>query len=142
MTNSTNKNIFKKTQNRTGYCLLLIAIPFILYVFAFHYVPLFGWSYSVIDYKIGQKFLDFSQVKFVGLDNFMKLYNERNEVIRVLRNTLVMSLLHILVSPLPMLFAVMLNEIKNKRFKKLIQTTTTLPNFISWIIVFGLAWKK
>lgn len=122
-----------------GIKYLLLAVPFLIYVFAFSYVPLVGWIYSVFDYKIGQKFLDFGSMVFVGLSNFQKLFTERSEVLRVLRNTLALSALGLLATPVPVVFAIMFNEIKNSRFKKIVQTATTLPNFISWIIVYGVA---
>lgn len=122
-----------------GIKYLLLAVPFLIYVFAFSYVPLVGWIYSVFDYKIGQKFLDFGSMLFVGLSNFQKLFTERSEVLRVLRNTLALSALGLLATPVPVVFAIMFNEIKNSRFKKIVQTATTLPNFISWIIVYGVA---
>ena len=80
-------------------------------------------------------------MKFIGLDNFRKLFAEHSEVLRVLRNTLVMSALTLLATPFPVLFAIMINEIKGKYFKKFVQTATTLPNFISWIIVYGIAFS-
>lgn len=61
------------------------------------------------------------------------------ELIRVMRNTLVMSAICISTMPFAVIFAIMLNEIKHSKFRKLVQTTTTLPNFISWIVVFTLA---
>ena len=122
-----------------GIKYLLLAVPFLIYVFAFSYVPLVGWIYSVFDYKIGQTFLDFGSMVFVGLGNFQKLFTERSEVLRVLRNTLALSALGLLATPVPVVFAIMFNEIKNSKFKKIVQTATTLPNFISWIIVYGVA---
>ena len=122
-----------------GIKYLLLAVPFLIYVFAYSYVPLVGWIYSVFDYKIGQKFLDFGSMVFVGLGNFQKLFTERSEVLRVLRNTLALSALGLLSTPVPVVFAIMFNEIKNSKFKKIVQTATTLPNFISWIIVYGVA---
>ena len=122
-----------------GIKYLLLAVPFLIYVFAFSYVPLVGWIYSVFDYKIGQKFLDFGSMVFVGLGNFQKLFTERSEVLRVLRNTLALSALGLLATPVPVVFAIMFNEIKNSKFKKIVQTATTRPNFISWIIVYGVA---
>lgn len=124
-----------------GVQYFLLSLPFVALVFAFSYVPLFGWIYTFFDYHMGQKFLDFSTMEFIGWGNLVKLFNERQEVIRVLRNTLAISLLNLLASPIPIVFAVLLNEIKSNRFKKMVQTTTTLPNFISWIIVYGLAFS-
>lgn len=124
-----------------GLKYLLIAMPFVIYVFAFNYVPLFGWIYSIFDYKMGQVYLDFSNMKFIGFSNFVKLFTERAEVLRVLRNTLVMSGLTLLGAPLPVIFAIMINEVRGKFAKKFIQTATTLPNFISWIVVYGVAFS-
>lgn len=122
-----------KEKKRVQY--FLMAIPFLVFVFAFCYVPLFGWAYAFFDYKIGKPLWEST---FVGLSNFVKLFNDR-DIIRVLRNTLAMSFLNLLFSPLPMFFAIMLNELTNRKAKKFVQTITTLPNFISWIVVFGLA---
>lgn len=128
----------KKNASRSNgkYKLFFLALPFLLMVFAFGYVPLFGWIYSLFHYKAG---LDLSQMDFVGLENFAKLISNWDDLSRVMRNTLVMSFLGILASPLPMAFAILLNEIRVPFFKKFVQTTTTLPNFISWIIVFALS---
>ena len=124
-----------------GLKYLLLAVPFLIYVFAMSYVPLMGWIYSVFDYKLGQRFLDPGSMTFIGLENFRKLFRERTEVMRVMRNTLVMSGLGLLSTPVPVLFAILFNELKGSRFKKFIQTTTTLPNFISWITVYGIAFS-
>ncbi|WP_230986860.1 ABC transporter permease subunit [Cohnella fermenti] len=80
-------------------------------------------------------------MQFVGWDKFAQIYAERTEVYRVLKNTLAMSFLTILTAPLPMIIAMFLNEIRQSRFRKWIQTTTTLPHFISWIVVFSLAFS-
>ena len=116
--------------------VFLISIPFIIFIFAFSYVPLFGWVYSFFDYKPG---VPLTNVEFVGFKNFLRVFRDFGELLRVLRNTLAMSGLGILGSPLPVIFAILLNELRSTRFKKLVQTTTTLPNFISWVIVFGIA---
>ncbi len=124
-------------RKKRGLKYLLMAMPFVIFVFAFSYVPLFGWYYAFTDYKIGQLF---TQAEFVGLKHFQKLIHD-TDVLRVLRNTLVMSGLNILVSPLPVAFAIMLSEIRGRRTKKVVQTVTTLPNFISWIVVYGVAFS-
>ena len=136
----SNERILAVRRNRKrqkGMKYLLLALPFLIFVFAFCYVPLFGWIYALFDYKMWQRFSD---ARFVGLANFAKLLNDR-DILRVLRNTMVMSLLNILCSPLPALFAIMLNDIRSRKIKKFVQTTTTLPNFLSWIVVFGLAFS-
>lgn len=122
---------------KIGVKYLLLSLPFVIAVAAFSYVPLFGWVYAFLDYQIGLKI---TQMPFVGFANFMKLFDQRDEVLNVLRNTLVMSMLNIVASPLAVIFAIMLNEIRGSKFKRLVQTATTLPNFISWIVVYGLAY--
>lgn len=121
----------------TGIKYFLLSIPFLAVIVAFHYVPLFGWLYAFFNYKPG---LRLGNMDFIGFSNFVKLYTEHNEILRVLRNTMVMSLLGIVCSPLSVIFAIMLNEIGSSKFRRFSQTLTTLPNFISWIVVFGLSW--
>ena len=128
----------KKFRMKESTVLLLIAIPFVLYIFAFYYVPLFGWGYAFVDYRPAFGINPFNH-NFVGFANFTQVFNNRNEMIRVLRNTLAISGLGLLASPLPVLFAILLMEIRGKRFKRIIQTVTTFPNFISWIIIYGIA---
>lgn len=120
------------------YMLLLMALPFIVWIFMFKYMPLFGWIYSLYEYKPG---VPLSRTPFVGLKFYqMILLQDSREVIRVVRNTLVLFFLHgVILAPLPMVFAIMLNEIRHDRFRKLIQSLTTLPHFISWVIVFSFA---
>lgn len=119
-----------------GKKFFLASIPFMILVFAFAYVPLLGWAYAFFDYHPGMSLFD---CEFVGLKVFQKIWMNRAELIRVMRNTLVMSGICITTMPLAVIFAIMLNEIQNSKFRKLVQTTTTLPNFISWIVVFTLA---
>lgn len=129
-------NKMKVTRKKGSYRLFFMALPFVMLIFAFAYVPIFGWIYGFFDYKPG---LDLSQMEFVGLKNFAKLATDWGDLSRVLRNTFVMSSLGILASPIPMIFAILLNEIRRPFFRKFVQTTTTLPYFISWIIVFSLS---
>jgi ABC-type polysaccharide transport system permease subunit len=91
--------------------------------------------YAFVDYKVGGSLFDNA---FVGLKHFYRIYHNGSDLLRVLRNTLVLSGLGLLVSPLPAIFAILLNEMSGNKLKRLVQTTTTLPNFISWIIVYSL----
>lgn len=130
--------LHKRKWRRDGIVLLLMALPFAVFVLAFCYVPLFGWAYAFFNYKPG---IPLSKTPFVGLRYFELMWKDSGNMLRVLRNTLVMSFLGILLSPLPMLFAIMISELPSRRFQKLIQTATTLPHFVSWIIVFSLAFN-
>lgn len=123
-----------------GLKLLLMGLPFFIFVFIFSYLPLYGWIYSFYDYKPG---LGISAENFVGFKHFASLISDKttiSEVIRVMRNTLAMSGLRILTSPLPMFFAIFLSEMKVKWIKKSVQTFTTIPNFISWILMFSVVY--
>ena len=119
--------------------LFLIAFPFLVLVFLFSYLPLYGWIYSLYNYFPA---IPLSKSEFVGLRWFtMMVSNEvqRAEMLRVLRNTFAISSLGILTSILPVIFAILLQEIKNTTFKRIVQTFTTLPNFISWVLVYSFA---
>ncbi len=125
---------------RSGFQLFLLTLPFLVLVFLFSYVPLYGWVYALFDYRAGMKLGD---SEFVGFKYFAELVNNefvREDVLRVLRNTFAMSFLGILTAPLPAIFAMMLSEIRSSRFKKTVQTLTTLPNFISWILMYSVVW--
>lgn len=127
-----------KKFTKQGINLLLLAVPFILFITLFCYVPLAGWALAFLNYKPG---IPLSRTPFVGFENFKYIFMFGDDVLNALKNTLAMSFLGILTSPLPIAFAIMLTEFPGKRFKKLIQTVTTIPNFISWVIVFSLAFS-
>ena len=128
----------KKTLSRGMKCFLYV-LPVIILIFIFGYLPLWGWSYALFQYKPGRALLD---CKFVGLQNIKDLFGNavmQRNILRVLKNTFGIKFLGYVFSPLPMLFAVLLSEVRSKRFQKLVQTVTTLPHFISWVIMFSLA---
>lgn len=117
----------------------LFIIPSLVLVVIFKYLPLWGWSYAFFNYKPGR---DLFSCNFVGLQNFKNLFGSpvlRNNIVRVLKNTFGIQLLHYLMMPIPMLFAVLLSEVRSKKYQKLVQTITTLPNFVSWVIIYSLA---
>lgn len=131
----------KKRADLEGKKLFLLILPFLVLSFLFSYFPLHGWIYAFFDYKAPLKL---SQCDFVGLKWFKTLFSNSTQVkqlIQVMKNTFAMSLLGIATSFLPVLFAVFLNEIKCKWFKNLVQTLTTLPNFISWTLVYAVAFS-
>ncbi len=119
--------------------LLLIAAVFMLYLIAFNYIPIAGWALSLFKYKPAYG-LNFARQKFVRFDNFVKLWRERQELLHVLKNTLVLSGLSLLCSPLPMILAILFMEIRSKSYMRVAQTVTTFPNFISWIIIYGVSY--
>ena len=119
------------------YKLLFMVLPFMVLVLLFNYVPIFGWIYSVFDYVPGVPILE---CDFMGLDYFKMIIKDAN-VIRALKNTFIFAGISIILTPLPMIFAILLNEIKSGPVRKFVQTFTTLPNFISWVIIFSLAFS-
>ena len=129
----------KKKKLDQGQRMFFYMLPFLLLCFAFSYFPLHGWIYSFYDYKPPLKL---SQCNFMGLRWFKMIFVNPAQVRQlfiVMRNTFAMSFLNIATSVLPLFFAVFLNEIKCKWFRKMVQTLTTIPNFISWVLVYAVA---
>lgn len=129
-----------KMDMKTTYRLFIMFLPFAMMAFIFCYLPLFGWRYAFFDYSAGGTL---SMDNFVGFKWFKYLFNNaatRRDIVRVLRNTLVMSGLGIATSWVPMAFAIFISEIKCTWFRKFVQTFTTIPNFISWVLVYAIAY--
>ncbi|WP_432545895.1 ABC transporter permease subunit [Kineococcus sp. SYSU DK004] len=121
--------------------MFLWVAPLLALAFAFSYFPLFGWVYALYDYKPA---LGLSGSRFVGLQWFELLVSSPTQLAvigRVLLNTLAISFLGIATSVLPLAFAVFLNEVRSRRFRNAVQTLTTLPNFISWVLVYMIAFS-
>lgn len=121
------------------YRLFFMALPFLMLTFLFSYLPLHGWLYAFYNYRPG---IPLKNNEFVGFQWFTSIVSnptQTHEVLRVMRNTFAMSSLGILTSVLPVAFAIFLVEIKSNWFKKTVQILTTLPNFISWVLVFSVA---
>lgn len=121
--------------------MFLMILPFLVLTFLFSYYPLYGWIYAFYDYRSP---LPLSACEFVGFKWFQALWSNPTQIqqmLNVLKNTFAMSLLGIATSFLPVLFAIFLNEIKCKGFKNVVQTLTTLPNFISWTLVYAVAFS-
>ncbi len=133
---SADRTVASKNGQKQRVAVTLMALPFIIIVFAFSYIPLFGWIYAFFNFKPGIPLRDTS---FVGLEYF-KLIITDADMLRVLRNTLAMSLLNVACSVLPIAFAIMITELRSSFIGKLVQSVTTLPNFISWVIVYSLAY--
>jgi putative aldouronate transport system permease protein len=129
----------KKMSMPDKYSLFLMFLPIILLTFVFFYLPLWGWRYAFYDYRAGDML---SAENFVGFKWFAILFQNSatvRDILRVMRNTMVMSGFGILVSWVPMVFAMFLNEIRSNRYKRVVQSLTTIPNFISWVLVYAIA---
>lgn len=119
---------------RRNWVLYLFVLPAILYYIIFHYVPIYGVQIAFQDYKVGEVF---GQSEWVGFKHFETFVNSP-WFETVLTNTLSISLLNLLIGfPVPIILALLLNEVKNLRFRKLVQTITYAPHFISIVVLCG-----
>ena len=120
---------------RLQWDLQLLILPGILFIFVFMYVPMYGILMAFQDYDLGDM-PGFSP--WAGFKYFQQLIDDPFFP-RAIRNTIVMSLLRICIGfPMPIIFALILNEVKITKFKKPVQTVSYLPHFISWVVASAL----
>ena len=111
--------------------LLAMSIPFVIWVILFNYLPLFGWIMAFQDYKPGNSFLDQT---WVGFKQFQMLFQDPL-FYEAMENTLAMSLLGLVFGTIFAIgFAVLLGELRALRYKKIVQTVSYLPHFVSWVV--------
>jgi putative aldouronate transport system permease protein len=112
--------------------LYLILLPTLIYFVIYHVIPIMGMKLAFYDYRI------MGDSIFIGFKNFQKLFSTPNFT-RILENTLIISAMKIfLFFPLPVIFALMLNEFKPGPFRKTIQVISYLPHFLSWVVIAGI----
>lgn len=115
--------------------LIFMSLPFVIWIIIFKYLPLVGWAMAFQDYKPGKSLLDQT---WVGLKHFKVLFKEP-QFYQSLQNTLGMSILGLVFGTISAIgFALLLNELKNAKFKKTIQTISYLPHFISWVVAASI----
>ncbi|MBE5983377.1 MAG: sugar ABC transporter permease [Paenibacillaceae bacterium] len=115
--------------------LLLLSAGYVIYGFIFCYLPLAGWLMAFENYKPKEGFF---YSKFIGLAKFRQLFLD-DGFIRVIRNTLAMGVINLVTTMVTaIVFAILLNEVKSQGGKKVVQTISYLPHFLSWIIVTGI----
>jgi putative aldouronate transport system permease protein len=120
---------------KRNYLLYLMILPGIIYIIVFRYIPMYGLTIAFKDYKITSSF---SNAVWVGFDNFTDLFH-RNAFQRAFYNNIIISLSKLVFGfPAPIILALLINEVKRNKLKKLVQTAVILPNFISWIVIYGL----
>lgn len=120
---------------RKQWQLLVMVVPFLLFVFVNSYIPLWGWSYAFFEAS-PQWFPDFT--RFAGLDMFIRAYSNPS-FWQALRNTVGISVMKLTTGFVGAIgLAVMLNEVKVKWFKKTVQTVSYLPHFVSWVVCASL----
>lgn len=119
--------------------LLAMSLPFVVWLIIFKYIPLWGWTMAFQEVKPGTFALPVWERKFVGFDNFIKAFTDRLFG-QTMINTIGLSLLGIAISTITSIFfALVLNELCFTRFKKITQTVSYLPHFVSWVIIASIA---
>lgn len=120
---------------RKHWCLYIMVIPLILYYFIFHYIPMFGLVISFQNYTPSRGVLGSD---FVGFQNFINFFSSPY-FSQLLKNTVRISVTQLLFSfPAPIILALLINEIRSKRFRQVTQTLSYLPHFISLAVVCGM----
>jgi putative aldouronate transport system permease protein len=117
---------------------MILVLPVVLWMIIFNYIPMLGLSISFQEYNpyLGP-IKGFIESPWVGLANFVEAFSDKYFIASLI-NTIVYSLLNLAVGfPFPILFAILLNEIYRTKFKKLVQTVSYLPHFISWVFVIA-----
>nr|WP_139365183.1 sugar ABC transporter permease [Litchfieldia alkalitelluris] len=115
--------------------LLAMSLPFVIWLFVFKYVPLWGWTMAFQDFKPAKSF---SEQEWVGLEHFTFLFGDE-AFLRVLRNTLAMSAINLVLGFVTAIFlALLLNELRHLAFKKIVQTISYMPHFLSWVVAASI----
>lgn len=132
--NTSNGNKFWKKIKSQKY-LILMSFPFVIWLFVFKYIPLFGWVMAFQDYKPAQSIF---QQEWVGFKHFKVLFDEPL-FYQSLKNTLGMGVLGLVFGTLSAIFfALLINELRFLAFKRITQTISYLPHFVSWVIVANI----
>lgn len=118
------------------YALLLLPM---IYLLIFKYEPMKYVLIAFKKYNITQKVGQMQWAQNNGMEYFIKAFKNK-DFVNALRNTVVLNLLDLVIGfPIPIIFALILNELPFKRFKKAVQTIAYMPHFLSWVIIYGLA---
>ncbi|PYI57395.1 ABC transporter permease [Paenibacillus flagellatus] len=115
--------------------LYAMALPGIVYFLVFKYVPMYGIVMAFQDFK---PHLGFLNSPFVGLKHFQRFFGEE-QFWTLFRNTFVLAVYNLVFFfPLPIVLALMLNEVRREKFKRFVQTLVYVPHFVSWVVVVGI----
>ena len=131
------KRSWLKLLSRQRYLIMMVVI-FVVWVIIFRYVPLWGWLMAFQEYKPWKPITD---QEWVGLKQFSELFRDR-DFYRAMRNTLAMSFLGLAIGfPVPIVLALLINELKNQKFKRTVQTISYLPHFVSWVVIASIVFR-
>lgn len=127
------RGFLKKCKDQQA--LLWMTVPFVIWVFIFKYLPIWGWSMAFQDYKPQ---FSFSEQEWVGFKHFLFLFTD-DRFLGVLRNTLAQSFINLVLGFVTAItLAVLINELTNMKFKRVVQTISYLPHFLSWVVAAAL----
>ncbi|MEN6315108.1 MAG: ABC transporter permease subunit [Clostridiaceae bacterium] len=135
--NQYKKSDFKRTLGKIlrNYELYLFLLPAVAYIIIFHYVPMYGVQIAFKDFLATKGIMG---SPWVGLKHFERFFNSY-QFWKLIKNTLGLSIYQLLASfPLPIMLALMLNSLTNKRYKKIVQTATYAPYFISTVVMVSM----
>ncbi len=118
--------------------LLLMILPAVAFYFIFSYIPMYGILMAFTKYYPRLGILGSLQQHWVGLDNFSIIFNNDPEFLNVLRNTILIGLGKIIIASVSaIIVALLINELRMRRFKKTAQIIVTFPHFLSWVVLAG-----
>lgn len=124
-----------KKEWKKNNCLYIMAIPIILYFVLFKYVPMFGLTIAFKNFSVAKGVFG---SEWVGLKYFQEFF-QSVYFSRIMINTLMISIMCICIGfPIPIIFALLLNEIRSRKFKSIVQTASYLPHFISMVVICGM----
>ncbi len=127
----------KKSMTKRKHQLELqsMVLPGIIFLLVFSYIPMAGVAMAFVDYN---PVVGFFESEFVGLKYFKEIFTDQAFPM-IMKNTLGINLIGLVIQfPTTILFAILLNEVKSLRFKKVVQTVSYLPHFVSWVIFGGI----
>lgn len=137
MSNAVSPRLNRRKKNlKTDYMLCAMLVPAFIYLLIFEFLPLFGLIIGFQDFKLSKGVLN---SKWIGLDNFTYIFTMYPNFWRIVRNTVEIALLKLCFGfTAPIFVALMLHEVRNKAYKRIIQTLVYIPHFVSWVILAGV----
>jgi len=131
----TKKKVSIKTKLKRSWRLYIMILPVVILLFVFNYMPMYGVQIAFRDYRITK---GITGSEWVGLKHFRDFF-DAYYMKRLLSNTLLLNLTGLVCGfPIPIILALLLNQIKKDKLKRVIQTTIYIPNFISTIVIAGM----
>lgn len=133
-----NKKSFGVYMKRYWQLYVLLLLP-MLYLLIFKYIPMIYIQIAFKKYSIVESVWKMPLAANHGFEYFIKAFKNK-DFLNALRNTLTLNLLDLVIGfPAPIIFALILNELVFKKFKRVVQTIAYMPHFLSWVIIYGLA---